>query len=267
LAWIDKNQLAEKDEFVGRQKELDYIVQEAAKSRAEHEVHRSKIEARTSLENYCFTLRNTIQEDKHKDKFEDPDNEKLEKAMQETFDWLDKNQLAEKDEFEAKQKELVGVANPILVRRRDDQVHDHGKADCFAALSRMAELAKQDRELGKKRKRKKNAGELHRMKVEAKICMENYCLTLRTKLQEEKHKDKFNATLLKAVQQRLDWLDLSQFAEKDDFVDMQEGLESLVQEAAKYRAKAESVRTKIEATASVDELMRLGASLNCDEPG
>merc|ERR1719350_927150 len=137
---LDKNQHAEKDEFVGKQKELDCMVQEAETYRAENELHRSTIEAKTGLENYCFTLRNTLQEEQHKDKFEDQDNEKLEIAVQETLDWLDKNQLAEKDEFEDKQKELEGVANPIMVRLRDDQVHDHGKADCFAALSRMAEL-------------------------------------------------------------------------------------------------------------------------------
>merc|ERR1719428_1146053 len=35
--------------------------------------------------------------------------EKIEAAVQEALDWLDKNQLAEKDEFEAKQKEIEGV--------------------------------------------------------------------------------------------------------------------------------------------------------------
>ena len=30
-------------------------------------------------------------------------------------DWLDKKQLAEKDEFNAKQKELGGVVNPIMM--------------------------------------------------------------------------------------------------------------------------------------------------------
>ena len=36
--------------------------------------------------------------------------------MQEALDWLDKNQLAEKDEFEARQKELEGVVNPIMMK-------------------------------------------------------------------------------------------------------------------------------------------------------
>merc|ERR1712138_191288 len=62
------------------------------------------------------TMRNTLQEEKLKDKFEGDDKDKIEKAVQEALDWLDKNQLAEKDEFEAKQKELEGVGNPIRMK-------------------------------------------------------------------------------------------------------------------------------------------------------
>merc|ERR1711881_796918 len=74
------------------------------------------IEGKNSLENYCFTMRNTLQEEKLKEKFEAGDKEKIENAVQETLDWLDKNQLAEKDEFEGKQKELEGVVNPIMMK-------------------------------------------------------------------------------------------------------------------------------------------------------
>merc|ERR1712071_567677 len=62
------------------------------------------------------TMRNTLQEEKLKDKFEDGDKENIEKAVQEALDWLDKNQLAEKDEFQAKQKEIEGVVNPIMMK-------------------------------------------------------------------------------------------------------------------------------------------------------
>lgn len=61
-------------------------------------------------------MRNTLNEEKLKDKFEGGDKEKIESAVQETLDWLDKNQLAEKDEFEAKQKELEGIVNPIMMK-------------------------------------------------------------------------------------------------------------------------------------------------------
>merc|ERR1712096_380933 len=92
------------------------MVQEAEKFKTEDEENRAKIEAKNGLENYCFSMRNTLQEEKLKDKFEDGDNEAIEKAVQETLDWLDKNQLAEKDEFEAKQKEIEAVVNPIMMK-------------------------------------------------------------------------------------------------------------------------------------------------------
>merc|ERR1712080_741144 len=59
-------------------------------------------------ENYCFTMRNTLSEEKLQDK--------IEAGVQETLDWLDKNQMAEKDEFEAKQKDVEGVVNPIMMK-------------------------------------------------------------------------------------------------------------------------------------------------------
>merc|ERR1712028_259211 len=98
------------------QSEIDRMVQEAEKFKAEDEQNKGKIEAKNGLENYCFTMRNTLQEEKLKDKFEGDDKDKIEKAVQETIDWLDKNQLAEKDEIEAKQKELEGIVNPIMTK-------------------------------------------------------------------------------------------------------------------------------------------------------
>merc|ERR1711879_595987 len=98
------------------QAEIDRMVQEAEKFRAEDESNKNKIEAKNGLENYCFTMRNTLNEEKLKEKFEAGDKEKIEKAVQDTLDWLDKNQLAEKDEFEAQQKELEGVVNPIMMK-------------------------------------------------------------------------------------------------------------------------------------------------------
>merc|ERR1719499_2041234 len=84
------------------QAEIDRMVQEAEKYRAEDESNKAKIEAKNGLENYCFTMRNTLNEEKLKDKFEGDDKDKI--------------QIAEKDEFEAKQKELEGIVNPIMMK-------------------------------------------------------------------------------------------------------------------------------------------------------
>merc|ERR1711918_336310 len=81
------------------QSDIDRMVQEAEKFRAEDESAKLKIEAKNGLENYCFSLRNSLSEEKLKDKFEGDDKEKI-----------------EKDEFEAKQKELEGIVNPIMMK-------------------------------------------------------------------------------------------------------------------------------------------------------
>jgi heat shock protein 1/8 len=98
------------------QAEIDRMVQDAEKFRAEDEINRSKVEAKNGLGNYCFTMRNTLQEEKLRDKFEGGDKDKIEKAVQETLDWLDKNPFSEKDESEANQKEFEGVVSPIMMK-------------------------------------------------------------------------------------------------------------------------------------------------------
>jgi len=98
------------------QSEIDRMVNEAEKYKQEDEANRQKIESKNGLENYCFSLRNTLQEQNLQDKFEAGDKEKIEKAIDDALSWLDSNQMAEKDEFDAKQKEVEGVANPIMMK-------------------------------------------------------------------------------------------------------------------------------------------------------
>ena len=98
------------------QSDIDRMVNEAEKYAAEDDANKQKIEAKNGLENYCYSMRNTLSEEKLKEKFEGDDKENIEKALQETLDWLDRNQMAEKDEFDAKQKELEAVVNPIMMK-------------------------------------------------------------------------------------------------------------------------------------------------------
>merc|ERR1712054_584123 len=48
---------------------------------------------------------------------EDEQNKKkIEASVQDCLDWLERNQMAETEEFEAKQKELEGIVNPIMMK-------------------------------------------------------------------------------------------------------------------------------------------------------
>jgi len=61
-------------------------------------------------------MKNTLSDDKVASQLDAADKSAIEKAVDEAIAWLDKNQLAEVEEFEHKQKELEGVCNPIITK-------------------------------------------------------------------------------------------------------------------------------------------------------
>ncbi|OAY68863.1 Heat shock cognate 70 kDa protein [Ananas comosus] len=100
--------------------EIERLVREAEKFKAEDEEVKRKVEAKNSLENYAYNMRNTVRDEKIKAKLPEADRQKIEKAVEDTITWLDSNQLAEVDEFEHKLKELEEVCNPIISRMYQD---------------------------------------------------------------------------------------------------------------------------------------------------
>ena len=78
------------------------------------EANKVKIEAKNGLENYCFNLRNSMDDPNLKDKFEVDDKQKIEDAVKDALDWLDKNQLAEKEEFEKSRIWPVSICLVLL---------------------------------------------------------------------------------------------------------------------------------------------------------
>jgi len=96
------------------QEEIERMVSEAEKFKAEDDANRNRIEAKNGLENYCFSLKSSIDSEQVKDKIDEGDKKTLEEKIEETTKWLDVNQSAEKEEYEEKQKELEGIALPIL---------------------------------------------------------------------------------------------------------------------------------------------------------
>jgi len=96
--------------------QIEKMVREAEQYKAQDEKNKEKVEAKNHLENYAYSLRNTLKDDKISSKLEAGDKDKLNAAIDEAISWLEKNQTAEKDEFDAKQKELENVAMPIMTR-------------------------------------------------------------------------------------------------------------------------------------------------------
>ncbi|KAG0067287.1 70-kilodalton heat shock protein, partial [Linnemannia elongata] len=86
------------------------------KYKAEDEAATARIQAKNGLESFAFNIKNSLADEKVGGKLDAADKKKLEDACQEVITWLDGNQEAEKEEFEAKQKHLEEISNPIMMK-------------------------------------------------------------------------------------------------------------------------------------------------------
>ena len=95
--------------------EIERMVMEAEQYAEEDKITREKIEARNSLENYAFNLKNQVNdEDGLGGKIDEEDKETILEAVKEATDWLEENAAtAEKEDFEEQREKLSNIAYPI----------------------------------------------------------------------------------------------------------------------------------------------------------
>jgi len=96
--------------------QIEKMVSEADKYKSDDEKNRKRVEAKNGLENYAYSMRNTIRDEKLAAKLEAGDKQAIEKAIDDAIHWLESNQLADVEEYEHKQKELEGICNPIITK-------------------------------------------------------------------------------------------------------------------------------------------------------
>lgn len=104
----DKGRLSKED--------IERMVNEAEKYRSEDEKQKETIAAKNALESYCFNMKATLDEENLKTKISESERSTILEKCNDTIKWLDANQLAEKEEYEHRQKELESVCNPIITK-------------------------------------------------------------------------------------------------------------------------------------------------------
>nr|CAM97394.1 heat shock protein 70 [Echinostoma caproni] len=104
----DKGRLSKDD--------IERMVHEAERYKQEDERQRERVSAKNALESYAFSMKQTIEDEKVKDKISESDRKQIADACENVIRWLDSNQSAEKDEFEHQQKELEKVCTPIITK-------------------------------------------------------------------------------------------------------------------------------------------------------
>jgi L1 cell adhesion molecule like protein len=96
--------------------EIKRMVEEAEKQKDDDEAFKKRLNAKNGLENYAFSLKNSIKEEPLASKIEASDKSALEKAIEDAVHFIEQNPNADVEEYEKKQKELEGVAHPILTK-------------------------------------------------------------------------------------------------------------------------------------------------------
>lgn len=104
----DKGRLSKED--------IDRMVNEAEKYKDEDEKQRDRVQAKNGLESYAYQTKQTMEDEKLKDKISEDDKKTVLEKCSEVIAWLDANQSAEKEEFEQQQKGLEKIYNPIITK-------------------------------------------------------------------------------------------------------------------------------------------------------
>ena len=81
--------------------EIERMLADAEKYKEEDEAEAGRIQAKNGLESYAYSLKNTVSDPKVEEKLSAEDKETLTGAIDKTVAWIDENQTATKEEYEA----------------------------------------------------------------------------------------------------------------------------------------------------------------------
>jgi len=104
----DKGRLSKDD--------IERMVREAEQFADEDKQAAERISSKNALESYCYSMKNTLGEDKFKAAIGEDERKTMETKVEETTKWLEHAENATKEEFESMQKELEAVCNPIITK-------------------------------------------------------------------------------------------------------------------------------------------------------
>ena len=122
----DKGRLSPED--------IERMVAEAEEFAEEDKAIKAKIEARNGLENYAFSLKSQVGDEKGLGgQIDEDDKQTILDAVKEAIDWLDENgATASAEDFEEQKEQLSGIAYPITSKLygsasppEDDEPLDH----------------------------------------------------------------------------------------------------------------------------------------------
>jgi len=91
-------------------------VEEAAKHEAEDKARFERVEARNGLESYLYNVRNSLQEEKVKEKLGNTEVATALESVKEEIEWLESHGDEEKATYEERQRAAEDKLRPIMMK-------------------------------------------------------------------------------------------------------------------------------------------------------
>ena len=110
--------------------EIEKMLNEAKEFEEQDKKVKEKIDAKNSLENYIYSMKNTVEDkDKLADKISSSEKETIQASIKEHQEWLNANPEAEKEDYETHLKDLQKTCDPIIAKIYKQAGGDAGQAD------------------------------------------------------------------------------------------------------------------------------------------
>lgn len=104
----DKGRLSKAD--------IERMVKEADTYRNEDNEARETVEARNSLESYCYAMKTSMEEAARSGNISEDDRKTVIRKCNETITWMEANKSASKTAYENKLQDIEGLCKPIVMR-------------------------------------------------------------------------------------------------------------------------------------------------------
>jgi L1 cell adhesion molecule like protein len=98
------------------QEDIEQMVKEAEKFKDQDEAIKKKIEAKNGLEGYCYSVRNSLNNEQINNAISQADKDAINKEINDCLGWMGNNHEASAGEIESKQKEIESKIMPMMQR-------------------------------------------------------------------------------------------------------------------------------------------------------
>ena len=102
--------------------EIEQMVSDAEKFKEEDEAEKNRIEARNKLENQIYSYKNMLNDEKMTLPQEEKDE--INKKLDEYVSWVDSNNTARQEEYDAKSSELEAYSKELMVKLQQNMAPD-----------------------------------------------------------------------------------------------------------------------------------------------